>query len=51
MEILVGLVGVTLWLRISQKPYVMQVPERYIAGSGKIDELPDLETSQITVMR
>jgi DHA1 family bicyclomycin/chloramphenicol resistance-like MFS transporter len=30
--ILVGLVCVTLWLHISQKPYVMQVPERYRYG-------------------
>lgn len=30
--ILVGLVCVVLWLHISQKPYVMQVPERYRYG-------------------
>ncbi len=29
MNILTGLVCGGLWLRISQKPYVMQVPERY----------------------
>ncbi|MFZ2470926.1 MAG: multidrug effflux MFS transporter, partial [Methanothrix sp.] len=32
MNILIGLVCEALWLRISQKPYVVQVPERYIAA-------------------
>ena len=27
--IMVGLVCEALWLRISQKPYVLQVPERF----------------------
>ena len=31
MNILIGLVCGALWLRISQRPYVMKVPERYIA--------------------
>ncbi|MCK9440325.1 MAG: multidrug effflux MFS transporter [Methanothrix sp.] len=35
MNILVGLAGVMLWMRISQKPYVMQVPERYIAAASR----------------
>jgi hypothetical protein len=34
MNILVGLAGVMLWMRISQKPYVMQVPERYTAAAS-----------------
>jgi len=34
MVILVGLVCVTLWLSISQKLYVMQVPERYTVVTG-----------------
>ena len=32
INILVGLVCEALWLRISQKPYVMQVPERYMGA-------------------
>ncbi|MGB5099777.1 MAG: multidrug effflux MFS transporter [Methanothrix sp.] len=35
MNILIGLVCEALWLRISQKPYVVQVPERYIAASSR----------------
>jgi len=35
MNILIGLVCEALWLRISQKPYVMQVPERYIAAASR----------------
>ncbi len=35
MNILIGLVCVALWLRISQKPYVMQVPERYVASASR----------------
>ncbi|HII05842.1 MAG TPA: multidrug effflux MFS transporter [Methanotrichaceae archaeon] len=35
MNILIGLVCMALWLRISQKPYVMQVPERYIAAASR----------------
>jgi DHA1 family bicyclomycin/chloramphenicol resistance-like MFS transporter len=34
MNILIGMVCVVLWLRISQKPYVMQVPERYIEAAN-----------------
>jgi len=40
MMILVGLMCVALWLRISQKPYIMQVPERYIAAASRIARLP-----------
>jgi DHA1 family bicyclomycin/chloramphenicol resistance-like MFS transporter len=35
MNILIGLLCEALWLRISQKPYVMQVPERYIAAASR----------------
>jgi len=35
MNILTGLTCEALWVRISQKPYVMQVPERYIAGTSR----------------
>lgn len=35
MNILIGLVCEALWLRISQKPYVVQVPERYIAAISR----------------
>lgn len=35
MNILIGLACVALWLRVSQKPYVMQVPERYIAAASR----------------
>lgn len=35
MNILIGLVCEALWLRISQKPYVVQVPERYIAAASR----------------
>jgi DHA1 family bicyclomycin/chloramphenicol resistance-like MFS transporter len=35
MNILIGLVCEALWLRVSQKPYVMQVPERYIAAASR----------------
>lgn len=38
MNILIGLVCEALWLRISQKTYVMQVPERYIAAANRVDE-------------
>ncbi len=34
MNVLMGLMAGALWLRISQKPYVMQVPERYIASTS-----------------
>jgi DHA1 family bicyclomycin/chloramphenicol resistance-like MFS transporter len=41
MNILIGMVCVVLWLRISQKPYVMQVPERYIdAANFRPDSSP-----------
>ena len=36
--IMVGLVCEALWLRISQKPYVLQVPERYIVAANRVDE-------------
>ena len=36
--ILVGLVCEALWLRISQKPYVLQVPERNIVAANRVDE-------------
>ena len=35
MNILIGLLCMALWLRVSQKPYVMQVPERYIAATSR----------------
>ena len=35
MNILIGLVCEVLWLRISQKTYVMGVPERYIAAASR----------------
>jgi DHA1 family bicyclomycin/chloramphenicol resistance-like MFS transporter len=35
MIILVGQTCLMLWLLISKKPYVMQVPERYIATPGR----------------
>jgi len=35
MNILVGLVCLILWLPISQKQYVLQVPERYIAATSR----------------
>ena len=35
INILTGLTCEALWLRISQKPYVMQVPERYIAAASR----------------
>jgi len=36
--ILVGLVREALWLHISQKPYVLQVPERNIVAANRVDE-------------
>ena len=33
MNVLIGLVSGALWLQISKKPYVIQVPERYIAAA------------------
>jgi DHA1 family bicyclomycin/chloramphenicol resistance-like MFS transporter len=35
MNVLIGLASGALWLQISTKPYVMQVPERYIAATGR----------------
>jgi DHA1 family bicyclomycin/chloramphenicol resistance-like MFS transporter len=35
MILLVGLASVVLWLRISKKPYVTQVPERYVASARR----------------
>ncbi len=35
LNVLIGLVSGALWLQISKKPYVIQVPERYIACGGK----------------
>ncbi len=35
MNILIGLLCGALWLRISHEPYVMQVPERYIAAASR----------------
>ncbi len=35
MNILIGLISGALWLQISQKPYVTQVPERYIALASR----------------
>jgi DHA1 family bicyclomycin/chloramphenicol resistance-like MFS transporter len=34
MNILIGLASGALWLHISKKPYVMQVPERYVAAAS-----------------
>jgi len=35
MNLLIGLTCGALWLHISKKPYVTQVPERYIAAEGR----------------
>ena len=35
MNLLVGVVSGAAWLSISQKPYVLQVPERYIAPAAR----------------
>jgi DHA1 family bicyclomycin/chloramphenicol resistance-like MFS transporter len=35
MNVLISLVSGALWLRISQKPYVTQVPERYVALASR----------------
>jgi DHA1 family bicyclomycin/chloramphenicol resistance-like MFS transporter len=35
MNVLIGLASGALWLQISKKPYVIQVPERYIAAAGR----------------
>jgi MFS transporter, DHA1 family, multidrug resistance protein len=35
MNILIGLTCVTLWLLISQKPFIKQVPERFVAAAAK----------------
>jgi len=35
MNVLIGLASGALWLQISTKPYVTQVPERYIAATGR----------------
>jgi DHA1 family bicyclomycin/chloramphenicol resistance-like MFS transporter len=35
MNVLIGLACGAMWLRISQEPYVMQVPERYTAAGSR----------------
>ncbi len=35
MNVLIGLTCVVLWLLISQKPFIKQVPERFVVAAAK----------------
>jgi DHA1 family bicyclomycin/chloramphenicol resistance-like MFS transporter len=35
LNVLIGLTCVVLWLSIFQKPFIKQVPERFVVGAAK----------------